>query len=342
MNRPGAMIGNRNNSHANWIVGVAIVGLAASVDCSEQEGMAPQARSGPHGTATNREDRAVSLLGRPLLGRPLLPAETTQDDKRLKELADARRHLAERPDDPDRVIWVGRRLGYLWRMNDAIDVFTEGITAHPDYAPLYRHRGHRYISLRRFDKALDDLERAAELIRGQPSEVEPDGLPNTRNIPLTTTAFNVWYHLGLARYLKGDYKGALSAYHRTMQFSHRYDDNLVATTYWTYLTLRRLGWSVDAKSILRPIRRDMDIIENHAYHRLLLVFKGVATPENVIEEFESVRVDAATFGYGLGMGHLLNGEPDLARKAFVRVVEIGPWPAFGAIAAEVELARSGD
>ena len=97
------MIGNRNNSHANWIVGVAIVALAASVDCSEQEGNPRQARIGPHGSVANREDRAVSLLG-----RPLLPAETTQDDKRLKDLAEARRQLSEHPDDPERVIWVGR------------------------------------------------------------------------------------------------------------------------------------------------------------------------------------------------------------------------------------------
>lgn len=331
------MITLRRNKHVNGIVGLAFFAITSSIGCSGQDGKSTRARGGAEGTAGERTDRAVSLLG-----RPLSPAPTTEDDKRLKDLADARRELAERPNDPERVVWVGRRLGYLWRMNDAIDVFTRGIAAHPDYAPLYRHRGHRYLSLRRFDEAIADFERAARLIGGQPDQGEPDGMPNPRNIPLTTTAFNVWYHLGLARYLKGDYNGALDAYRRTMRFSRRYDDNLVATTYWTYLTLRRLGWNVDAASILDPIRRDMDIIENHAYHRLLLIYKGEATPDEFTGEFEAGSVNVTTFGYGLGMRHLLADEANLAREVFAGVLETGQWPAFGLIAAEVELARVSD
>ena len=74
------------------------------------------------------------------------------------DLATARRALAADPDDPDNIIWVGRRLGYLWRMSEAIAVYSEGIELHPDCARLYRHRGHRYISVRRFDDAIVDLE----------------------------------------------------------------------------------------------------------------------------------------------------------------------------------------
>ncbi len=91
-----------------------------------------------------------------------------------------------------KIEWVGQRLGYFWRIHDAIEVYSKGIEAHPTYVPLYRHRGHRYITLRRFDEAVTDLERAVTLIEGEPDEVEEDGQPNTQNIPLSSTAFNLW------------------------------------------------------------------------------------------------------------------------------------------------------
>ncbi|MCZ6652052.1 MAG: hypothetical protein O7D91_03380, partial [Planctomycetota bacterium] len=152
------------------------------------------------------------------------------------DLESARAELAQNPDDPAKIVWVGRRLGYLWRMNEAVAVYTEGIAKHPSYAPLYRHRGHRHLSLRRFADAEEDLAKAARLIQGQPDRIEPDGIPNKLNIPLTTTAFNVWYHLSLARYLQGNFEGALEAYRETMKFSIEHDDNLVATLDWMYMT----------------------------------------------------------------------------------------------------------
>jgi tetratricopeptide (TPR) repeat protein len=253
-------------------------------------------------------------------------------------LAEAQRELAEHPDDPERAVWVGRRLGYLWRMRQAIDVYTRGIEDHPRYAPLYRHRGHRYISIRRFDDAVRDLERAVQLIRGQRDEIEPDGAPNERDIPLTTTAFNVWYHLALAHYLKGDYEAALDAWLETLKHSYRHDDNLVATTYWLYLTLRKLGRHEAAKTRLNRVSPDMTIIENHAYHDLLLMFKQQRSVEQVRSR-HTTGANAATVGYGVGMWRLFQDQREQAEAAFEQVTSGDDWPAFGFIAAEVELAR---
>ena len=49
---------------------------------------------------------------------------------------------------------------------------------------MLRHAGHLYISVRKFDKAIEALEGAATLIEGQENEIEPDGMPrrhHTRN-----------------------------------------------------------------------------------------------------------------------------------------------------------------
>ena len=41
---------------------------------------------------------------------------------------------------------------------DAIDVYSRGIARHPGEPRLYRHRGHRYITVRDFDRAIDLLK----------------------------------------------------------------------------------------------------------------------------------------------------------------------------------------
>ncbi len=278
-----------------------------------------------------------------LLERPLYAISNPDELSKLEAaLAEAREALEADPDDPDKIAWVGRRLGYLWRMDQAIAVYTRGISKHPDYAPLYRHRGHRYISVRRFADAEADLTKAARLIEGKPDRIEPDGMPNALNIPLTTTAFNVWYHLGLARYLRGDFEGALQAYRETLKFSLEHDDNLVAALDWIYMTLRRLGRNTDAEAILQPLHPELEIIENHAYHRRLLMYTGSLQPAALLNTADATPLDWATQGYGVGNWYLYNGDAEKAVEIFQRVVAGDYWPAFGFIAAEVELARLRD
>jgi tetratricopeptide (TPR) repeat protein len=107
------------------------------------------------------------------------------------KLAEARNTLTKNPNDPDAMIWVGRRLGYLGAYKEAIRVFSEGAARFPKDARFLRHRGHRYITLRCFDDAIRDFEAAAKLVKGQPDEIEPDGLPNAMNIPTSTLQSNI-------------------------------------------------------------------------------------------------------------------------------------------------------
>ncbi|RIK70733.1 hypothetical protein DCC62_22425, partial [candidate division KSB1 bacterium] len=173
----------------------------------------------------------------------------------------------------ERLIWLGRRLAYLWRYREAIEVFSKGIALHPKSYKLLRHRGHRYITVREFDKAIADLEKAAKLIRNVPDETEPDGAPNQYNIPTSTSHSNVWYHLGLAYYLKGDFENALRGFLECMKFSKN-DDMICATSDWLYMIYRRLGRAAEAQKVLDSIHENMNILENHAYHKRLLMYKG--------------------------------------------------------------------
>lgn len=156
-----------------------------------------------------QKPEATSLLGKPLVPAPIAPEARKTLEENLKQ---AEVVYGRNPDDPDATIWLGRRIAYLGRYRDAIETFSEGIEKHPDDARLYRHRGHRYITVRELPKAIEDLTKAAQLVAGKPDQVEPDGQPNARGIPTSTLQSNVYYHLGLAHYLSGDFARAADAY----------------------------------------------------------------------------------------------------------------------------------
>jgi tetratricopeptide (TPR) repeat protein len=288
------------------------------------------------GAAAQNDGReATSLLGKPLL-RPEIAADSRAGLE--KNLADARASYERSPDNADAIIWLGRRVAYLGRYREAIDIFSEGIRKHPNDARLYRHRGHRYITVRELDSAIRDLQRAAALERDQPDEIEPDGAPNRYNIPTSTLQSNIWYHLALAHYLKHDFDNALRAWLEAMKVSKN-DDMLVATSDWLYMTYRRLGRSADAAKVLEPIHKDMRILENEAYHKRLLMYKGEVAPEAVLAFDNPDPVQVATYGYGVGNWYLYNGQRERALELFRRILDGRNWAAFGFIAAEAELAQ---
>lgn len=278
---------------------------------------------------------ATSLLGKELCAPELSPEERQDFEEKL---AKAQSDFQKDPDDPEKIIWVGRRTAYLGRFREAIKIYTAGIQKHPDSAKLYRHRGHRYLTVREIKNAQADFEKAAELIKNVPDEIEPDGLPNAKNIPLSTTNSNIWYHLGLAYYLQGDWEKAKNAYGECMKFSKN-DDSIVSTAYWYFLTLRRLGEKEEAGKLLEKIHKKMEIIENSEYHNLLLMFKGETSPEALLTT-QGDDVASATTGYGVGAWYLLNGNRDKAISVFKKIVEGKMWPAFGHLAAEAELAKA--
>lgn len=277
---------------------------------------------------------AMSLLGGALFA-PVIPEEARERMER--DLAEARAAYDRNPNDADAIIWLGRRLAYLGYYRVAIEVFGEGIRKHPGDARMYRHRGHRFITTRQIARAITDLETAADLMQDGPDEVEPDGQPNRFNIPTTTLKSNVWYHLALAHYLRHDFASALAVWRRAVDAADN-DDMLVASSDWLYMTLRRLGQDDEADAVLERITPDMRILENDAYHRRLLMYKGLLPPDSVMPPNAEDPVQLATYGYGIANWHLYNGDRYTAETLFRRILHGPNWAAFGYIAAEAELA----
>lgn len=282
------------------------------------------------------EVEATSLLGKPLRPPALTgPALATAE----RNLAAARRAWEHTPENPDSIIWYGRRTAYLGRFREAIAIYTRGISLHPQDARLYRHRGHRYLTTRRLDDAVRDFDRAYQLTKNSADQIEPDGQPNARGIPTSTLKSNIRYHLGLAHYLKGDFARALPFYREDVAASVN-ADMVVASSHWLYMTLRRLGRKDEAAKVLEPITETMDVIENGSYHRLLLLYKGLLSPDAVLTPADKGdAIQDATVAYGVGNWHLYNGREAEARKIFERIMTGPQWGAFGYLAAEAELAR---
>lgn len=272
----------------------------------------------------------VSLLvGAPLRGEAQASPPPT--------LEAARAAWERHPEDADSIIWYGRRVGYTGDFQGAVDIYTNGLRLHPNEPRLLRHRGHRYLSLRRYPWAIADLELARAVVAGTEDEVEPDGQPNARGIPTSTLHSNIRYHLALAYYLTGQFRRALPIWEEDATVAANVDQR-VAATYWWVLTLAQLGRLPEARTILTSVQADWDVIENGAYHRALLWMRGDLTAAQLLPAGATV-LERQTVGNGMGQWLAAQGKVAEARQAYEAVLATGPSSSFGVLAAEAGLAR---
>lgn len=236
----------------------------------------------------------------------------------------------------NKLIWYGRRTAYLGRFNDAIAIFSEGAKKFPMDARILRHRGHRYITTRQFDKAIADFERAHALIAEKKDEIEPDGAPNPRGIPVSTLNGNIRYHLGLAYYLKQDWKNARRLYAEELKFADN-DDRRIAASHWYYMILRRMGANAEAAAFLRTVPEKPDLIENQAYLQVLRFDKGEISEDEAMKDGLDSPSGMA-IAYGIANWHLYTGDRNGAFMRMNRIVDGRGWGDFGYIAAEADLA----
>lgn len=270
--------------------------------------------------------RVVSFLGKKL------PPKEFPDSIRLKlEKKEASARYVEYPDSVELAIWEGRRMAYLGRYFESIELYSAAIEKFPNDHRLYRHRGHRYITTRQLDKAIADFEKATELAEQVPNRIEPDGIPNKLNMPLGNDRFNIYYHHALALYLKRDFEKAIPIYEKCMAVSDN-NDLLVATSYWLYMTLHRIGQEDKARELVQSINKNIEIIENPAYRDLIATFKGEMSEEEI-----AALPNHPTYLYGLGMHYWMNEDEDGGEDLWAKALKHQAWDAFGYISAESEM-----
>ncbi len=276
-----------------------------------------------------KQPQATSLLGEPLYAAE--PSEALIE-RYLKRKAT----YQEDSTQIDNIIWMGRFTAYMGNYEEAIRIYSQGLKRYPRQARLYRHRGHRYISTRQLDKAIEDFKKAEALTEGTVNQFEPDGMPNARNIPVSTLHGNIYYHLGLAYYLKQDMPNALDAYQKCLATSTM-PDNVVSATHWLYMIARRMGKEEQANLYLKDITADMDIIENMAYHQACLFYKGEIEEAALGDQGDAPANDA--LAYAIANWYQYNGDIAAAKERLAAILEKDSWAAFGYIAAESDWAE---
>jgi tetratricopeptide (TPR) repeat protein len=232
-------------------------------------------------------------------------------------IARAQRALADDPTNVDRLIDLGTAQSGVRQFREAVATFTRGISAEPRNAVLYRWRGHRYLSLREFDRALADLNRGAAL---------------------DSSIYGIWYHLGVLRFVQGDFGAAADAFARGRPIAPNAGER--AGSYdWLWMSLMRAGRPEDARALLAGMPDSVPRAAANAYSQRLRLYKGEIGPDQVFTPADTGDVVVATLAYGLGNWYLLRGDRAKAREWFQRSIASGGWPAFGFIASEAELRR---
>ena len=230
-------------------------------------------------------------------------------------IARAQAALTADPKNVERIIQLGVAQSGARQFREAIQTFTGGMAVAPNDAMLYRWRGHRYLSVREFDKAQADL---------------------TKGLALDSSIYGILYHLGIVRFVRGDFAGAAQMFTRAQPRAPDAGE-LAGSTDWLWMSLMRAGRKAEAEAMLA--RRPDSLPVDNAYTRRLKLYRGEIGPEAVITPADTADVQAATLAYGLGNWYLVRGDTAKAKSYFERSVESGGWPGFGFIVSEIELKR---
>ena len=272
----------------------------------------------------------------------------------------------------DRYVLAARLKAFLGHLKESEALLSEGLEHDTENAVILRHRGHRRITLRNYQGAIEDFSKAVDVIAGMPDEhdfYQPDVEPDLVNIILgredqvreqhmpvnaqtnaetagmykSTLHGSIWYHLAVAKYLTGDFEGAFHDFSKSADLAID-DDAVTATFDWRYMALRRLGRDDQAASMLEGLDTANLAVTGGEdfYFRRLRLYKGEVTADEVIEQLAASPLSLATQGYGVGHWYLYNGDPAAAKEVFKSVIEHGAPHSFAYMASEVELGRLSD
>lgn len=159
--------------------------------------------------------------------------------------------------------------------------------------------------------------------------------------PVTTSVeFQVALHMGVIRYLQGDFLAArdllTEAARRAMS-----DDDLTVAALWLFFATRRAGNLPEATEILGAVNDGWGVRVRRHEHQLLLAYKG-QVPTDSIQTRALNRLggeERALYSYGIGFMLLVRERTDEAELWLQQARAIPNWTALPYLAAEADLAR---
>jgi tetratricopeptide (TPR) repeat protein len=280
----------------------------------------------------NETPQAYSLSGKPLFS-PAPDAKVLWKSDSVIQTIRSKSNLSE-----DDFIEIGKQLVATARYKEAVENYTTGLNKFPESFKLLRHRGHRYLTLRKLDLALNDLLKARDLIKSQPDTWEFD----TEGKKTDTYQHQIEYHLGVDLFLHGAYKKAVKAFEKSLKEAH-VGNEIVGTTDWLYHSYQRNGQEKEAQELLITITPDFNADHEQAYFRRIMFYKGIIKPNELVDETappEKLTIQDVTKLYGLANWYAFQGNKEKAKELYAKIIQSNSWPAFAYLASEIELAKN--
>jgi tetratricopeptide (TPR) repeat protein len=237
----------------------------------------------------------------------------------------------------DDFIEIGRQLVATARYKEAVENYTVGLTKFSNSFKILRHRGHRYLTLRKLDLVVTDLRKARDLIKSQPDVWDFDAKGNKTD----TYQHQIEYHLGVYYFLKGSYKEAVVAFEKSLKEAHE-GNEIVGTTDWLYNSYQRNGQKKEAEKLLTTISPDFKADQEQAYFRRIMLYKGSIQPTALVDETASpagMGIQDVTKLYGLANWYGFQGNKEKAKELYAKIIQSNAWPAFAYLASEIELLK---
>lgn len=269
-------------------------------------------------------------------------------------------------DTIERYVLAIRLKGYLGGHHDAVALADEAIARCGDDVHLRRLRGEKRLIVRDLIGALDDLEHATQRIdhlsdaddyyRIDVERVVVDlvlgdaGALTDRHRVKGPMRALTWRHLGIARYLTGDFPGAAAAFEHAAGLVAG-GHVLASIVDWGFMSYQRAGRddraaallagypAIDVSDGLVAGADDVPTALATAYGARLHLYRGALRPEDLLRSDVGSPLAIATLGYGVANWYLYHGHTAAAVRALHRVVDLGDPTSFSFIAAEVDLAR---
>lgn len=276
-----------------------------------------------------RPQEAVSFSGNPLFRFDI-------DAARLEESASKASVLENQGTlSEDDYYALGSHYVDQGRFQDAIALYTKGLEEYPESVKLRRHRGHRYINVRELDRAIIDLEEAAELMGENPPEVMQVSVNGVVN---GTYEHWVWYHIGLYHYLNGNYDQAAKAYEKCVETATS-GSLRVGATDWLYNSLVKGGQLEAAAAVIAEISPDIDANKEAPYFKRVMLYKGLNNPEELIDiEKPGPQWSGGdiTTGYGVANWYKMQGDTQTAQKIYDNILQTPYWSSWAYVVTDKE------
>lgn len=273
---------------------------------------------------------AVMLL---LMGAPALPAQSSPNsdfqqgqqlftaNKFPEALAAFDRAAAAEPKRAEIHLARCRTLAALRKFDDAFAACDRSLMLEPNNAEALRDLGHYKLNMGRVDDAQRNLEKAESLNKSDR---------------------NIYYHLGLTHYFKGEFRQSAEQFQGCLNNSKEKTDQIECDA-WLYPSLVRAGQNEEASKLLAGVAPDPSITGHPGwYFDRLLLFKGLKTEDQVAANLNAEgALSMESIGYSIGVWHLLNGREAKAREYFQKILTGDVPYAWGYRAAQAELKRMG-